>query len=80
MAATLGVFCIMLAFIFLAQPPDSIVILLGILFLLFLAAIIIVAKAIESIYRTVLYDYAVNGRIARNFAPELITNAIKTKK
>jgi len=54
--------------------------LLGILFLLFLVAIIIVAEAIESIYRTVLYDYAVNGRIARNFAPELITNAIKTKK
>lgn len=75
-----AVLCAMLIFFFLAQPSTiGILILFGI-FLLFVVAVIIVSSAIETIYRTILYDYAVNNRISESFTPELLTDAVKTKK
>lgn len=80
MLAILGVFCMMLVFFFLTQPSTPVILISAGLFLLFLVAVIIASMAIEGIYRTVLYDYAVNGRIAPAFEPQLITDAVKTKK
>lgn len=79
MFIVMAVFCAMLAFFFLAQPPKIAMLAVFGMFLLFLVAAIIISSAIETIYRTTLYDYAVNNRISGSFNPELLIRAVKNE-
>lgn len=67
-------------FIIELNPVLKVIIPIMIILVIYFIILIIIYSALNTIFKVVLYEYAKTGKIAEGFSPEIIKEAIQTKK